>query len=207
MGKVDERGHWPVCLFFIIATFLFAFYEDAYAAQTKELPIFNPSFEDWNDSYPLFSNYTTSVPTGWDLNMTGYAPCDAVVKTLSRCSARTGEYAAFFDSSSFSNALKSNTYKLSEGSYTFSVYAATIGYVGTKLTLKVDGAVNKSLQFSLTGNRYSYTKYSLSFNMESEGEVRFWIDNSQEWDGCSTISHFAIDDWSLTTSDGAFQFL
>lgn len=204
MGKVDERGHWLVCLFFIIATFLFAFYEDAYAAQTKELPIFNPSFEDWNNSYPLsVSNYTTSVPTGWDLNNTGYAPCDAVVKTHSRCSARTGEYAAFFDSRSFSNALKSNTYKLSEGSYTFSVYAATIGYVGTKLTLKVDGAVNKSLQFSLTGNSYSYTKYSLSFNMESEGEVRFWIDNSNEWDGNSTISHFAIDDWSLTTSDGA----
>lgn len=204
MGKVDERRHWPVCLFFIIATFLFAFYEDAYAAQAKELPIFNSSFEDWNDSYPLsVGNYTTSVPTGWDLNNTGYASCDAVVKTHSRCRARTGKYAAFFDSRSYSNALKSNSYKLSEGSYTFSVYAATIGYEGTKLTLKVDGAVNKSQQYSVTESSYSYTKYSLSFNMESEGEVRFWIDNSQEWDGNSTISHFAIDDWSLTTSDGA----
>lgn len=203
MEKIIDSRQWYKYLLFITATFLFAFYEDASAAQTKELPIFNPSFEDWNDSYPLFSNYTTTVPTGWDLKNTGYAPCDAVVKTHSRCSARTGEYAAFFDSRSYSNALKSNTYKLSEGTYTFSVYAATIGYGGTKLTLKVDGAVNKSLQFSVTGSSYSYSKYSLSFNMESEGEVRFWIDNSKEWDGNSTISHFAIDDWSLTTSDGA----
>lgn len=204
MAPINNLNLQQKLRFIIIATLLCAFYGTATAAQTRELPIFNPSFEDWNDSYPLsVSSYTTTIPTGWDLNRTGYAPCDAVVKTHSRCSARTGEYAAFFDSRSYSNALKSNTYKLSEGTYTFSVYAANIGYGGTKLTLKIEGAVNKSQQFSVTGSSYSYSKYSLSFNMENDGEVRFWIDNSKEWDGNTTISHFAIDDWSLTTSDGA----
>lgn len=97
MAPINNLNLQQKLRFIIIATLLCAFYGTATAAQTRELPIFNPSFEDWNDSYPLsVSSYTTTIPTGWDLNRTGYAPCDAVVKTHSRCSARTGEYAAFF---------------------------------------------------------------------------------------------------------------
>lgn len=174
-----------------------------YAKSEISLPVYNPSFEDWNDSYPLsVQGYTTTVPSGWHLENTGYAPCDAVVKSHTRYSARTGEYAAFFDSRSFSNSIISDEYNLTEGTYNFNVHAANIGYVGTVINLQVEGTVTKNVKFNVTNNNGVYTNYSLSFNMETSGAVKFKIDNSKEWNGNSKTSHFAIDDWSLTTSDG-----
>lgn len=180
---------------------LFAFMKVA-AKETRELPVYNPSFEDWNDSYPLFGRYTTTVPTGWNLGRTGYAPCEATVKTSTRYKARTGDYAVFMDAGNYSNSIISDKYKLSEGTYTFSVYAANIGYGGTILNMEISGTVNKTAKYSVNGNNGIYSQYSISFNMETDGEVQFIINNEKEWDGNSTISHFAIDDWSLTSSDG-----
>lgn len=199
MGTINKFLTLARILLFIASTF-FAF--PTYAVDLKELPVYNPSFEDWNDSYPLFDNYTTSVPTGWHLQKTGYSPCDAVMKQHTRYAARTGQYAAFFNSSSHSNALISDSYTLSEGTYSFNVYAANIGYGNTQITLKISGAVSKSSTFYVNGNSGKYSQYSISFNMETDGTVQFTIDNSKEWDGNTTICHFAVDDWSLTTSDG-----
>lgn len=61
MGTINKFLTLARILLFIASTF-FAF--PTYAVDLKELPVYNPSFEDWNDSYPLFDNYTTSVPTG-----------------------------------------------------------------------------------------------------------------------------------------------
>lgn len=199
MGTINKFLTLARILLFIASTF-FAF--PTYAVDLKELPVYNPSFEDWNDSYPLFDNYTTSVPTGWHLQKTGYSPCDAVMKQHTRYAARTGQYAAFFNSSSHSNALISDSYTLSEGTYSFNVYAANIGYGNTQITLKISGAVSKSSTFYVNGNSGKYSQYSISFNMETDGTVQFTIDNSKEWDGNTTICNFAVDDWSLTTSDG-----
>lgn len=199
-NKIDHKFFFEnrliaILIFILLPVAVFAKNEIA-------LPVYNPSFEDWNDAYPLFDKYTTSVPTGWDLGRTGYAPCDAVVKSHTRYSARTGEYAAFFNSTGYSNSIISNKYQLSEGTYTFSVYVANIGYGNTVLNLSVLGAVTKNAKFNVNGSNGSYTKYSLSFDMETNGDVQFKIDNSKEWDGNTTISHFSVDDWSLTTSDG-----
>ena len=170
------------------------------------LPVYNPSFEDWNDSYYIFDDplwgeaRTTTVPTGWNLEPVGSWPCHAVVKSNTSYSARTGEYAAFFDDSSTS--ITSDEYTLTEGTYSFNVYAANIGYGGTVINLQVEGAVTKKARCNVTGKNGVYNEYSISFDMETRGTVKFKIDNRKEWDGVSSMSHFAIDDWSLTTDDG-----
>ena len=181
--------------------YLFMFLMSSLALEAKNLPFYNGGFEIW-ESYLLtnFNKYT-DMPSGWDLTTNSY-PVDLRKEDNYHTNPyppRQGQYALYYFDTSFNRPIKTKGYTLSEGTYTYSVYASTMGWTNTYITLTVEGDITTSKKMAVNG---SWSKYSITFTLEETATVYFGIDNKKTYDGNGTISHFIVDDCSLQTTDG-----
>ena len=170
------------------------------ALEAKNIPFYNCGFEVW-ESYFLTNNYYTDMPSGWDLTSGGY-PVDLRKEDNYHTNPyppRQGKYALYFFDKSYNRPVKTKGYTLSEGTYTYSVYASTMGWANTYITLTVEGDFTTSKKMAVNG---SWAKYSITFTLEETATVYLGIDNKKTYDGNGTISHFIVDDCSLQTADG-----
>ena len=166
------------------------------------IPFYNNGFECWEQYYlESFGRYT-NMPSGWDLTANSY-PVDLRKEDnyhITPFSPRSGQYALFFFDTSFHRPVKTKGYTLSEGTYTYSVYASQMGWANTYVTLTVEGGITKSQKFPITGS--GWQKVSITFTLEEEATVYLGMDNTRTNDGNGTITHFIADDCELTTTDG-----
>ena len=112
----------------LIRACLSIFLMSSLALEAKNLPFYNSGFEVW-ERYLLtnFDRYT-DMPSGWDLITNSY-PVDLRKEDnyhINPFPPRQGKYALYFFDTSFNRPVKTKGYTLSEGTYTYSVYASTM---------------------------------------------------------------------------------
>ena len=171
---------------------------------SKIIPLYNSGFEVWEMTTITGWDYQREMASGWDLR-TSHWPID-IRKTDTyhsesyAYSPHSGNYAIYFFDTGNVPTVQSKGYRLSEGTYTYSVYASTMGWGDTYITLTVTGGVNVSQKHAMTG---SWKKYSITFTIEEDTTIYLGIDNKRVNNGNGTVTHFIADDCSLETSDGA----
>ena len=168
---------------------------------SKIIPLYNSGFEVWEMTYITGWDCQKEMASGWDLR-TSHWPID-IRKTDTYHSEsnaylpHSGNYALYFFDTGNVPTVQSKGYRLAEGTYTYSVYASTMGWGDTYITLTVTGGVNVSQKHAMTG---SWKKYSITFTIEEETTIYLGIDNKRV---NNDITYFIADNCSLETSDGA----
>lgn len=170
----------------------------------KEIPFYNGGFEVW-ESTNVFSSYFMNMASGWDVSSRAYPidlrPNDNYHSEAYQYPPRSGDHAMYFFDTGFSTPIQTKGYTLSEGTYTFSVYASTLGWANTYITLSASGdGVSFSEKYAV--NSKSFSKFSLTFTLEETHTIYLGINNTRAYDGNGTITHFVADDCSLSTDDG-----